>query len=348
MNPNPVVDTSNTVASPVEDKKSKFKFKKKPNILVIVLVLAILAFCVSRFMANVHIVNNRANGTEQEEERITVSTGQTWGDKYAYYVQKIFSSVDQFDITYIDFNEDGVPEAVVKYSTDVEKDAIWVLMLTNNEVSETKVFHNASFKLLYSFREDIVQWYLYIQSDSKYGAYTLMNKIMNGTALDSDVKTTNDKEITAFNANYVVSSYSQSFYEIKKASFEEDIKTSVGKYSDYAKDVASAKNKLLDDHKANLPSTPSETDELLTVGEFTLHYGDYYTMVPRYELGEEVGQDEKIVTIHSDGTITDGENKIAFQVFGNTFSLENGISFKVTGNDTFVYGSGEGLEYQYK
>lgn len=348
MNPNPVVENTNTETLVKEEKKQNFKFKKKPNLLLLVVVLAVLAFFGFRFMSNVNIVNNRNNTNEEEEKRISVSTGETWGDKYAYYVQKLFSDIQEFEITYIDFDADNTPEAIVKYSTDTEKDAIWILMLHNNEVSETRVFHNASFKLLYSFKEDNVQWYLYISSDAKYGAYTLMSKIMASTALDSDLKTTNDKEILAFNSNYVVSAYAPSFYEIQKSSFEEDIKTSVSKYNDYAKDVESAKNKLLDDNKASIPTQPEIEEETFTVGEFTLHYGDYYTMVSRYELGEEVGQEEKIVSIRQDGTIIDGENTIAFHVYGNMFSLENGISFKVTADDTFVYGSGEGVEYKYK
>lgn len=329
-------------------QQNTFKIKKKPNIVIIIVILAIVGFIAYFMLTKVNFVTTNPNSEDEEKKKIAVSTGENWGDKYALYVQSLFDMVDQFDITYIDFNRDNTPEAVVRYSTDTEENLTWILMINNDEVSETKVFYNASFKLLYSSVTDDVNWYIYIARSEKYGAYTLMSKILDGTALDSDIKATNDREIASFNASYVASSYDQSFYEVKEESFAEDFKTSVSKYSGYLDETNEAISKLLDDNKASLPTPEEDTNEYISIGEFMLHYGDYVTEVPKYENGEEVGVEERIISVNRDGTITDGDNIIKFEVYTGSISLETGISFKVTGNDTFVYGQGTGLEYKLK
>ena len=331
-----------------ENSNASFQYKRKPNIVIIIVIVLAVIFIAYNFMTKVNFISNNVNKEEEEFKAVEIETGKSWGDKYAYYVQRLFNTTDKFDITYIDFNMDDVPEAVIKYSTEIEEDSIWVLSLSNNEVNESKVFSNASFRLVYSSLTDKVDWYIYIRQSDKYGAYTLMSKILSNSALDSDIKATNDREIANFNKYYVVSNYNQKFYEVKKTSFEDDLKTSVNNYSGYQSDVDEAIDKLYNDNKAANVDDDLDESEYLSVGSFVLHYGEYVTNIPLYENGNEVGSNEKIVSINKDGTITDGENVIKLNVYGTSVSLENGISFKVTDNDTFIYGANNGYEYKLK
>lgn len=325
-----------------------FKLKKKPNLLIILIILLVIGGIAYFIFTKVNIITTQPKDKEEEIEKIKVDTGESWGDKYALYVQDLLLTVDRFDITYIDFNDDNIPEAIVKYSTDTEDDLIYILTINNDEVSATKVFHNASFKLLYSTLTDEVNWYIYIKREDKYGAYTLMSKILAGTALDSDIKATNDKEIATFNANYVASPYEQKYYEVKESSFADDFKTSVSKYDDYLTDTNDAITKLFDDNKATTTTPELDDNDYITINNFVLHYGEYVTEVPKYENGEQIGVDEKVVVINRDGTITDGDEVIKFQVFTSSIVLENNISFKVIKDDIFVYGTGTGLTYKLK
>ncbi len=343
--------------------------KKKNNILLIVIVLVLVVggayFMINK--GNGNGIGFLAGGNKDGEGNVKVDTGEKWGDSFALYFQdfharllydedaekaKEKASIERnFEILFIDFNFDGTPEMLVKYIDNANNQVIKIMNYANEEVSETKDFQNATFRLVYSLKEKDVKWYIYINNGtngSRSGAYTEVIKLIKGIAYDSDIKAYTDREVASFNDNYVLGSYKYSFYKIEDATFADDFKTAVDKYEGNNKDINVVKEKLLNDYaNVEAPEEPVNNDPYLVVGDFTLEFGKYVHKKDVLQNGEVVGEEDVIVTINRDGTITDGSKKIKYNIYGKTFSLENGISFKVTDNNKFNYGAGAGLEYIY-
>lgn len=345
--------------------KKNIKKPKKSNKTLIIVFLVVIVIVAGYFLLNGGKFkgNKILGGSTGNGEKIEVETGQKWGDKFASYFQDFYAeliydedeekaqykaSIDrEFEVLFADFDFDGTPEMVVRYKDDADVRTIRIFQYRSGDVNETKDFRNSSFKIVYSLKDKTSAWYIFISANNnKYGAYTSLEKILAGKAYDSDIKANNDKEMSKFNNNYATMEYKYIFYEIDDESFADDFKLAVSKYSD--KEVNEIRTKLYEEYHDVEPAE----DELihpysnLEVGEFTLEFGRYVARIPKYENGEEAGFEDKYVTINRNYTITDGTNIIGYSVYGSIFSLDTGISFKVTDNNKFTYGSGEGFDYE--
>lgn len=312
--------------------------KKKMIIIIIAVVVVIIGFLlVNNKMPS---IGNKNKAVPGEETKINVETGSNWGNSYAFYVQDYFKDRDTIDLAFIDINFDDVPEMIIKYKDTNNQEVIKIMQYANNEVSESKEFRNASFRLIYQIKEKDVRWYLFINSMGKYGTFTEVTKICNGTAFDSDIKYTNDKEIASFNKNFISSEYKFVYFPIEKESFEKDMKNAVSKFDN--KELNEVVAKLKEDNKNLEPEEEIIDDNpAFNVGEYSLTYGTYFVEVDVYTNGEISGTEKRYITINRNKTLTINGEVISFKVFSNTVILSNGVSFIVSNNDVFNYGNNE-------
>lgn len=343
----PSNQVSNNMNSNNTKLLNKRKRSKKQKWILIVLLIAIIiaGFVFTKSNTGKKILNNNQSN---EIKEIKIETGKSWGDKFAIAVQTSFPDLTTFQVTFIDFNFDSTPEMIIRYKDKQDKDNLRIFELNNNEVSETKDFRSAELKMLYNLKDKNVNWYIYIANSNKYGAYTKIDKILNGTALDSDIKATTDSEIKIMNENYAPVDYKCQFSEINKVSLSENFKTAISKFDTYNKDVITAKEKTINDYATTKKEETIDTKNYIEVGEYTLKYGTYIATEDKIELGKVVGQNEFTITINKNGTITEGENTYKFNVYGKIFTLENMQTFEVTKDNVFTYGTTTKREYLLK
>lgn len=338
----PKVEEQSTIKPAPEDPSFSPNnyIKKNKNKKMIIIIGAIVVVVIAFLLINNKMpsFNNKNSNVPGEENKIIVETGKGWGDAFALYIQDFFVERDTIDLAFLDVNFDETPEMVLKFNDKNNKEVIMIMQYANNEVSESKEFRNASFKLIYSLQKKDVKWYLFINSMTKYGSYTDVAKIVNGTALDSDIKYTNDKEVAAFNNNYVGSDFKFIYFPIEKKSFEDDFKNAVSNYDNT--NVNEEIKRLKEEYKDKTGEVEKEdTNPTFNVGEYSLAYGRYYIEVDVYTNGVVTGTEKRYITINRNRTMTVNNEVITFQVFGSSVSLSNGVTFTVTGNNAFSYGS---------
>lgn len=344
--------------------RKQFLKKKKlnPIILILIVVVIVAGFF---FLNKSKKPGGNVLGGENGNQIVKIDTGKSWGDSFAVYIQKFSNELEvekaklkedgkkvveerEYEVTFIDFDFDGTPEMIVKYIDFSGAETYRIMRFANGEVSESKDFRNCSFRLIYSIKEKNVKWYIYITNNNKYGAYTQLEKIIKGKAFDSDIKASNDKEVANYNNNYASTNYKYIFYKLEAKTFVDDFKLAVDKFDSNDKDIQEAKNKLMNDYgNAQVEEEEINTDPNIVIGEFTLEFGNYVSKVDVYENGKVVGTEDLIISINRNWTITDGDKVIKYNIYGNTFSLENGTTIRVIENNKFMYGVGEGFEYNY-
>lgn len=344
----------------------KGKNKKKNNkTLIMILVVVIVLGGVYFLFFNKSGTGKKLSLTGGNNEIIKVDTGKKWGDVFANYLQQFYRELyeDQqkleedgvkveknreYEITFIDFDFDNTPEMVVKYNDFSGAITYRFFMYNNEEVSETKDFRNVNFRIIYSLKEKEADWYLYISSANKTGAYTSVNKILSGKAYDSDIKAYTDRDITNFNKNYATSDYKVTLYRIDDNTYAEDFKIAVDKYEDNNKEIKAKIEKLINDY-ANVEvkeEVQINKDPRIELGEYTLEFGKYVYNRELLENGKVVGTEKVYISINRDWTVTIEGKSIKYNIYGNAISLENGLTIKATENNKFVYGVGEGYVYE--
>lgn len=345
---------------------AKGKQKKRNNKTLILILLIVVLLGGAYFLFS----NKTGNGkklslTGGSNEVIKVDTGKKWGDVFADYLQRFYKELyeDQqkleedgvkveknreYEITFIDFDFDNTPEMVVKYVDFSGLVTYRFFMYNNEEVSETKDFRNVTFKIIYSLKEKTADWYLYISSANKTGAYTSVNKILSGKAYDSDIKAYTDRDITNFNKNYATSDYKVTLYRIDDNTYAEDFKIAVDKYEENNKEIKAKREKLINDY-ANVEvkeEVQINKDPRIELGEYTLEFGKYAYDCEIYENGKVVRTEKVYISINRDWTATIEDKSVKYNIYGNSISLENGLTIKANKNNEFTYGIGEGNVYK--
>lgn len=310
---------------------------KNKKIVAIGLGVFIVLFAVVLFISSKNSTLNML-GT-QEEEIIKVNTGVQWGNLYAEFMQKEMVDIATYDVSLVDLNNDETPEMLVEYVDAEEKDDLKIFYINEGEVFTTKVFRTYSLHLLYSVETKDVGWYIYISSNEKYGAYTSLEKIVNGVAFDSDIKANTDKLVEEFTKKYAKSDYKPVFYQINADSFEEDVKNVVSRYDGYKEKINKAKNDLVeknaDREYVETPKEEPNLDYLIFSGR-KLHYG-------KYQATDQYDNVYTIILNNAYTVIIDG-SYITYKTVDATLVLADESVIKVPDNDIITY---NGMRYKY-
>lgn len=361
----PKIEQPQTAQTPLKNPTFQVKGNNKKILLIAVGMIAVIGL----FLLLINTKTGKKlfgpNNTETGEvEIIKVETSKKWGDKYAKALQEYFykeAEIEingekiqkyqptEFEIAFIDFEFDETPEMIVKYKEQDAKETIKIFLINNNEVSETKNFSSADFRLIYSINKKDIKWYLYITSPTskKYGSYTDMSKVLNSTARDSDIKTTTDVEVTTFNVNYVTADFRASYYNVRKESIADDFKAAVLRYDTTNKEAEERKKEVLDNY-SSISNNNEDKNDYIKVKGFILPYGEYVTEIEVIEKGEVTGKREEIITLNKDKTLTVNGEKIKFNNYEDRIILENKLQLEVVKDKTFKYGQSTEREYKFK
>lgn len=357
INPAPVAQTPTqattqttqpTIKPATKDKRSeKAKqvinaSKNKTKLIIIIAIIAVVAFFILKTISGMGGFKGIISNITPEPE-FKIDTGKKWADKYGTYIKDYFEELNltRFDVSFIDFNDDGTPEMSVRYEDENGQYKVKLFQINNKEITETKFFSNSQFKLVYSSLTEKINWYIYIQQSSKYGAYTEISKVLTGKAKKPDIKVTNEKELQDFDLKYLDSSYRINYYEVKKDKYLNDLQTVVDRYEDYQKEAKAAITKLEDDTanwKKEQQTGPVKT--FIKVGEHKLQFGTYKAEVNIIELGQK-----KIVTrtiVLRDGVLTYEGRDVTYTAYPSFVSIDDGTTMEVTDNNEFKYGHDDG------
>ncbi len=313
---------------PVKEKKRK----KKSNPLTLLIILAIAVVGIFLFINNKS--GNIGIGAQGNQivSKEKIETGTKWGDDYAYYIQKFFDKLEIMEIAFVDFDDDQEPEMILKYKDVNQDEAMMFFYIYENNVYESKKFYDGTFKILYSLKNHESKWYLYLASSKNYGAYTSASKLMNGIAYDSDIKVNNMEEKKKFNANYMESNFTVTYYNVDKKKFIEDFETVVSRYDKYSIDIKNEKDKLHEEFKDTLSGDKVEKETHIKVGEFNLPYGTY-----TYG-GTNFANNVHTIIIYDAGLISIDDISYKFSInLNGYFELDNGHKVAIADNNTLVY-----------
>lgn len=357
INPAPVAQTPTqattqttqpTIKPATKDKRSeKAKqvinaSKNKTKLVIIIAIIAVVAFFILKTISGMGGFKGIISNITPEPE-FKIDTGKKWADKYGTYIKDYFEELNltRFDVSFIDFNDDGTPEMSVRYEDENGQYKVKLFQINNKEITETKFFSNSQFKLVYSSLTEKINWYIYIQQSSKYGAYTEISKVLTGKAKKPDIKVTNEKELQDFDLKYLDSSYRINYYEVKKDKYLNDLQTVVDRYEDYQKEAKAAITKLEDDTanwKKEQQTGPVKT--FIKVGEHKLQFGTYKAEVNIIELGQKKTVTRTIVL--RDGVLTYEGRDVTYTAYPSFVSIDDGTTMEVTDNNEFKYGHDDG------
>ena len=357
-------DKLNNADQPVETSKKKFNFKK-PNfnninkkkllLIVVILFVVFILYCFFASGKGKQIFNNTA--TEEENKIIEVDVDSDWGKEYALGAQTLFEEkeIDVFDVAFIDLDNKGEPEMIIKYLDKTQKEYLKILYLDprNSKVKYSKDFNNADIKLIYSLIDGDSDFYLYISNDKKYGTYTLTSKIVGGTAFAPDIKATNEKELNEFVENYVVSDFEIVYYQVKKENYAENFKTMYERVEKYAKEISEEKSSLDKKYKDQVKKKIDENPYLVT-GYYHLTYGEYdYIVSADSTTGysdDGANQDNNainmVIVLNNDGTIKIDGVSYKYSVNSSVLYIDNGSSIRVIANDKFILSDDGGMTFE--
>lgn len=316
--------------------------KRKSKLIIILCVLAIIGFFGYKALS-------ASGGLEKilenvvGESKFKIDTGKSWGDAFGTYIKDYYEelSITKMDIAFFDFDNDDTPEMLLRYEDQDGNFPVKIFQINNNQITATKYYFNSQFKMVYSSLNEEIDWYIYIAS-GKYGAYTKVTKLLENKAKDSDIKATNEKELTEFNKTYLVSDYKINYYECKQNKYLDDFQVAVDRFEETKKDAKDAKTKL-EDETANWKQNQQqgEIKTKIIVSDKTLNFGTYVSKVKTIELGQEKYIEKRIVLKENFITV-DGKD-IKYSVFSNFVTIEDGSKFIVTDNNAFKYGPNEDL-----
>ncbi len=275
------------------------KKKKKPLVFLVALVgIAVVVILAIVLLQPKGIVG----GNNNTNEPLKISTGKEWADKYIMFIQTQYPELTEFNVSFVDFNNDDIPELLFKYKDSLNKDTLRLLYIYEDDVLQTKYFHNYYTYLLFDLKTKEADWYLFINSNKNYGAYTSMEKLVTEVAFDSDIKTNTDEEIASFKRRYVDVKYDLVFYKIQISSLEDNYKTILGRYDTYKNEMNDAITKVSDKYSDYIYTDPLEKEEVveqLKVAGAFYSYGNYF-----YEDVLEDGTTiTRVISLLNNGTI---------------------------------------------
>lgn len=287
------------------------------------------------------------------------TTGSEWGDAYAEYfaTRDDLSSASLPLVDAIDFQNDGIPELVLNYSTSISAKTQIVYLDGANKAKASDGYNNARVELVYDGYDENqpAQWYLFNGSDSEYGRYAKIEDIVSGRETVSFISATTEIALSEFQHNYIEINPELEPISLNLQTPKKSLKTIVqrGDYdpiSDTAKqnvkkeieDRVKAKEEAEEEAaktaeeeaaKKKADDEAAKKKEGITVGSFKLAYGTY-------TVAGKDGKQRKI-TLNTDQTYTvvttDGNlsttSSGSFSVSGSLLVLGS-EKYKVTANNT--------------
>ena len=303
---------------------AKPRNKRKNNKSSWLFIVFAVVFVISAFYFANSGMSVTNNNLDKANESKNIDTGTTWGNKYANRLLDEKNDFTYYDVAFVDLDFDKSPEMLFKYLDSANKECLKVMYINNSEVMVTKEFRTFTVHLIYSLKNKDFDWYIKIATSSKYGAYTKLNKIVDGTAYDSDIKVTNDTELVNYNKTYVDTNYELKFYRVNKDTFEKDFTTIVNKFNNYNNKV----NNVISDVSYEYKDYVFVDDTDFVDGlKYKLNYGKYI---------EENNRDS-VILINKDSTITLNEQNTKFEVVDNTLLLEDGSVISVISNNKIYF-----------
>lgn len=327
----PIIDKTRLLMNNLRDPR-----KNKKLIItvfgVLVAIIGIVLFISMQKKYNIGGPQLNDDGT------IAIETGTKWGDSYATFIQKEMADYTQYDVALVDLDFNGTPEMLVKYQDKSEQDTLKIFYITEGDVFSTNYFHLYSIHMLYSIVTKEVNWYIHISSIGEYGAYTRLDKVINGTTYDSDIKTSTAKLLEEFKKSYVDAKYKLVFYQVNSNSFENDIKTIVSRYSTYEKDINNTIDKLKDDssdkeYTSDNSGSAYENLDNLTVKGRKISFGTY---LGYYNDENNIAQTSQIV-LSRNGMLTYNGLSYKYEVGYDKIIFDNDNYLDVTDNNMFFY-----------
>jgi hypothetical protein len=322
--------------------------KKKVNkTLIIVLIFVVVLGGVMLLLSS----NNDGGGVFDDEdtegkEEIKVNVGSDWGNLYLAHMINKHPEILEYEISFIDLDYNGVPEMLYKYKDKSDQENLRILYIVENDVYETRSYKNYKIKYIYSLKDKTVDWYIYLTTKKQYGTYTMLSKIINNMAFDSDIKATTDSELVAYGKKYYATDYDPVFYYIKEAKRESDFKDFVGKYETYNDKVNKLKEEIIDKYKDyKYEEEIVVTKDFVNLDGREFKFGNYYGDV---QADEDKGTYERVSaitlnpnnTIIVDGTLYD----YTPEVIDSNLNIDGVILVKVLASGQFSY---NGVTYTY-
>ncbi len=245
--------TADTVQSDVAlVEGTPLKPKKKVNkTLIVVLIFVVIFGGVMLLMSQggKGPVNN-GNKKEEEKQEIKVNVGTEWGNKYLTYLLENKPELKTYEISFIDTNNDEVPEMFLKYKDNSDKESMKILYIADDGyVYESKYYRDYRIRYIYSLKDKTTSWYLFLTSTKHYGSYTMISKVIDEMAFDADIKATNDALLIEYGKKYYDTDYNVIFYTIKENSYEADFKEFISRYDKYVDEINALRTKVEDKYK---------------------------------------------------------------------------------------------------
>lgn len=326
----PIIDKTKIIINNLKDpRKNKKTITMVLGVLIVLIAIVLFISFQKKFNIGAHPVD--------EDGAIIVETGTEWGNTYATFIQKEMVDYTSYDVALVDLDFNNVPEMLVKFKDKNDLDTLKVFYITEGEVFSTKEYHLYSLHLLYSVVDKEVGWYIHIKTTGEYGAYTSLDKMINGNAYDSDIKTTTESLLEEFKKAYVDAKFKIVFYQINQENFIEDIKTVVNRNATYEKDIKAAINKLKNDNADKEYKPPVDKEygnlEYLIVKGRKIEFGTYRAI-------EHAGTDlEKhlFIVLKRDGNLTYEDSNYVYDVGFNSIVFGNDKVLDVVGNNSFVH-----------
>ena len=310
----PLINKTKLLLNNLKDSRKNKKFILGGLGVLVLLIAIVLVVSLNK--------NNVLGPNMNEDGTINIETGTKWGDSYALYLQKELGDLENYDVSVVDLDFNNTPELLVKYIDEYGQDTLKIFYIVEGDVFSTINYHLYSIHLLYSIENRDVGWYIHIKikNTDKYGAYTSLDKIINGKTYDSDINTNNEKLLEEFKRSYVDGKYKLVFYQVNKSNYVEDIKTVISRYNTYEKDINNAIKKLKEDNasKEYIPNKPEvnyDNVEHLVISGRKIMFGTYISPL----------RDDQYLyfVINRDGTVIVNDVTLNFELKYDSLLLEN-------------------------
>lgn len=342
VEPQTVVVPTNPDGTPIAGVGTPLKPKKKINkTLIIVLILVVIFGGVMLMMNRGTDPNYNGNNDEEKEQEIKVNTGTDWGNAYLTYMLKNKKDLDTYEIAFIDVDYDGTPEMFLKYLDKTKVESLKILYIEDGSVYETKYYHDYRIRYIYSLKDQTTEWYLFLTSTKHYGTYTMISKMIDNMAFDSDIKATNDSELIQYGKKYFDTDFEIVFYNIRRDSHEDDYRDFIVKYEGYNKKVEETKEKTESKYEDyEYKEEVVVTKDFVNIAGREYKYGYYTADIPE-NVEENIPAYTGAIVLNNDGTIIVDGKLFTYEVDedNGTLELAVGYSVKLDQSNVFVYKS---------
>ena len=336
----------------VTEDKTKVKVNKMPlskkNKLILFVGLGIIAiFIIILIISSFKTKNNSLPNGVNENGEMVIDSSYDWANKYGASLYDTFKESDKLEIAFVNVNTTTEPEMIIKYNDEQDRLVWQIYSIDKDDVKKTRKFFNADFYLITPITNKNISWYMYIGSKN-YGTYTIMSQLVDGTALDSSIKATNDTEVGKYLKEYLHSNYKLVFYEVEISNFKDDFLKKVDKYTEDNENAQKEIDKLSDQYDEYvLEHGNGEEIPIIKLAAFTLQAGTYegklYKSVDGNTTFELV-----YVQIIDYNTLKYNNKELKFTVEGNDLKCDDDVTINVNGNNKFDITDENGVNVSYE